>query len=134
MKENKSLTVSDHSRKRILARGCDPVASLEFSKIVPSLTGNAKYTLTFNDADFIEQLKSRKWSIVFFAPGACRFSAAKQSIPGGNSETTGWTLEQYRELVYQLQGDKVQIVEVMDEAETVMLLNKALEKAREIKQ
>jgi hypothetical protein len=90
------LAELDNAKKSILARGCDPVASLEFSKVVPSLIGNAEYVPTTDDADFVEKLKSRKWSIVFFAPGACRFSAGNKAIPGGNSETAGWTLEQYR--------------------------------------
>ena len=131
--KNKTLKALDNSNKNILARGCDPVASLQFSKVVTPLIGNAEYISTTDDADFVEKLKSQKWSIVFFAPGACRFSATKQSIPGGNSETAGWTLEQYRELVYELQGDKIQIVETMDEGETVMLLNNALVTARETK-
>jgi hypothetical protein len=131
--KNEILTVLDHSRKSILARGCDPVTSLEFSKIVSPLIGNAEYVPTTDDADFVEQLKSRKWSIVFFAPGACRFSAAKRSIPGGNSETAGWTLQQYRELVYKLQGNEVQIIETMNEGETVTLLKNALKTTRETK-
>jgi hypothetical protein len=76
-------------------------------------------------------LRSRDWSVVFFAPGACRFSAAKQPIPGGNSRTHGWTLKQYRELVREHQGDRIQIVETPDEGATVGLLNEALERARE---
>lgn len=113
-----------------MARGCDPVASLEFSKTIPSLIGNPEYIPTTDDADFIKKLKSRNWSVVFFAPGACRFSVAKRNIPGSNSETRGWTLEQYRELVQELQGDTIQIVETQDERETVGLLKNALEKAR----
>ena len=58
--------------------------------------------------------------MIYFAPGACRFSASRQSIPGGNSETVGWTLEQYRELVYELQDDKVQFVETMYESEDLL--------------
>ena len=116
-----------------MARGCDPVTSLEFSKIIAPLIGNAEYVSTTDDSDFVEKLRSEKWSIVFFAPGACRFSAVKQAIPGGNSETAGWTLEQYRALVYELQGDNVQIVETMNEGETIPLLNSALETARETK-
>jgi len=79
----------DNSKKSILARGCDPVASLEASKAIPPLVGNPKYVPTTDDADFIEKLKSRKWSVIYFAPGACRFSAAKQAIPGSNSQTRG---------------------------------------------
>ena len=119
----------NHSNKSILARGCDPIASQQASKAIPPLIGNPEYVPTTNDADFIEQLKSRKWSVVFFAPGACRFSAARRPIPGGISETKGWTLEQYRELVREHQGDTVQIVETQDERETVGLLSRALYRA-----
>lgn len=131
--KTRKLTTVDNSRKNILARGCDPVTALEFARIVTPLIGNAEYVSTTDDTDFVEKLKSQKWSIVFFAPGACRFNAAERSIPGGNSETAGWTLEQYRDLVYELQGDKIQIIETMNEGETVSLLNKALEIARETK-
>jgi hypothetical protein len=122
---------ADNSRKSILARGCDPVASLEASKALPGLIGNPEYVPTTNDADFVEKLESRKWSVVFFAPGACRFNATKQPIPGGNSRTREWTLEQCRELVREHQGDTIQIVETQEESKTVSLLKNALEKARE---
>lgn len=133
MNETTNKNQTDHSNKSILARGCDPVMSLNASKSIPALIGNPEYIPTTDDADFVEKLKSRKWSVIFFAPGACRFSAAKQSIPGGNSFTEGWTLEQYRELVYKLQGEDVQIVETMDERETVTLLKSALDSSRENK-
>ncbi len=125
------INSADNSRKSILARGCDPFASLEASKAIPPLIGNPEYVPTTNDADFIEKLKSRDWSVIFFAPGACRFSAAKQPIPGGISQTQGWTLEQYRELVRKHQGDTIQIVETQEERKTVSLLKSALEKAQE---
>ena len=120
----------DNSRKSILARGCDPVASLEASRAIPPLIGNPEYVPTSTDEEFIEKLQSRKWSVVFFAPGACRFSAAHQPIPGGNPLTQGWTLEQYRELVQKHQGDDIQIVETPQESQTVESLKVALEKAR----
>lgn len=121
----------DNTRKSILARGCDPRASYEASRAIPPLLGNPEYVPTTNDEDFIEKLQSREWSVVFFAPGACRFSAANQPIPGGNTQTNGWTLEEYRELVRKHQSDKIQIVATPDERETVSLLNKALKKAAE---
>ena len=129
--EQKKLT--DNSKKRILARGCDPHLSFEFAKVAPSLTGNAEYVPTTNDVDFIEKLKSQKWSVIYFAPGACRFSAAKQQIPGGNVDTRGWTLEQYKKLIYELQGNDIQIAESLYESESLAALNKALENARETK-
>ena len=127
----KQINSADNSRKSILARACDPLVSLEASKAIPPLIGNPEYVPATDDADFIEKLKSRDWSVIFFAPGACRFSAAKQPIPGGISQTKGWTLEQYRELVRQHQGDTVQIVETYEERKSVGLLKSALEIARE---
>lgn len=123
----------DNSNKSILARGCDPTLSLQFSKMVPPLVGNAEYIPTTNDVDFVEKLNSRKWSVVYFAPGACRFSAAKQQIPGGNNDTKGWTLEKYKALIHKLQGEDIQIVESLYEQGAIELLNNALEKAREVK-
>ena len=131
MKETQSKT--DNSNKSILARGCYPVLSLEFSKIVPPLVGNATYIPTTDDVDFVEKLKSGKWSVIYFAPGACRYSAAKRQIPGGNVDTQGWSVEQYKELVYKLQGDDVQIVESIYEQGAIELLSDALAKAREVK-
>ena len=116
----------DNSKKSILARGCDPVTSLQFAKLAPSLLGNVKYVSTTNDAEFIEKLTSQKWSVIFFAPGACRFSAIEKPIPGGNYDTKGWTLKEYKELIYKLQGD-IEIVETLDEHNTIDLLKQALE-------
>lgn len=130
-KEQQPLGVIDNSGKSILARGCDSLMSFQASKAIPPLLGNPVYVSTTNDVDFIEKLESRQWSVVFFAPGACRYSAAKKPIPGGNYQTQDWTLEQYRELVKKIQGDKIQIVETHDEGETVSLLKSALAKARE---
>jgi len=121
----------DNSDKCISARAFDPQAAVNFAKIVPALIGNAEYVPTTNDADFIKQLKSREWSVVFFAPGACRLIAAKRQIPGGNYDTRGWTLEQYKELVRELQSHQIQIVETLDERDTIGLLKAALEKAGE---
>ena len=127
---NKDAPLADNSTKSILARGCDPVASLHASKAIPPLIGNPEYIATTSDADFIEKLTSRNWSVVFFAPGACRFSAAALPIPGGNEQTRGWSLDQYREIVKRLQGEQVQIVEALAEDDTVDLLRAALSKGR----
>lgn len=128
---HESPNSADNARKSVLARGCDPYASLEASRAIPPLIGNPDYVPTTTDEDFIEKLRSRDWSVVFFAPGACRFSAAHRPIPGGSSQTMGWTLKQYRELVREYQGDRIEIVETLDETETVSLLRAALEDARE---
>ena len=130
MKQNEHTVSVDNSGKSILARACDPIASLEASRAIPPLIGNPEYVPTTNDEDFIERLRSQDWSVVFFAPGACRFSAARRQIPGDNSRTKGWTLAQYRELVREHQGNQIEIVETLDERETVSLLGEALKKAR----
>ena len=129
--EGQFANAVDNARKSILARGCDPLASLEASRAIPPLIGNPEYVPTTNDEEFIAKLESRDWSVVFFAPGACRFSKANQPIPGGNKQTNGWALEEYRELVRKHQGDKIQIVETPDERQTVSLLREALKKAAE---
>ena len=129
--EHEYTSTPDNSRKSILARGCDPHASREAARAIPPLIGNPEYVPTTDDEDFIDKLRSRDWSVVFFAPGACRFSSANRPIPGGNERTQGWTLEQYRDLVRKHQGDQTLIVETLDERETVSLLADALEKARE---
>ena len=107
--------------------------SLEASKAIPPQIGNPEYVPTTSDTDFIEQLESRKWSVIFFAPGACRYSAASRPMPGAISSTRDWSLEQYKDLVRQHQGDEIQIVETQEERLTVSLLKQALEKARETK-
>ena len=73
------INSTDNSRKSILARGCDPFASLEASKAIPPLIGNPEYVPTTNDADFIEELKSRNWSVIFFAPELA--DSVRQSKP-----------------------------------------------------
>ena len=129
MKEE-NIKLVDNSTKSILVRGCDPVMAMQGVKMLPPLVGNPECVGTTSDTDFIEKLKSRKWSVVFFAPGACRLNAAEKPIPGSNSQTQGWTLDQYRELVRKLQGEDIQIGETQLERETVGLIKNALEKAR----
>ncbi len=130
--ETKS-TPLDHRTKSILARGCDPEMSYHASLALPPLMGNPEYVATTDDADFIQKLTDRKWSVVFFAPGACRFNAAHQPIPGAYAATRGWSLAQYRELIYRLQGEDVLIVETLEEMKTVGLLKEALSHARPVK-
>jgi hypothetical protein len=121
----------EHSAKSILARGCDPQMALRASKMLPPRLGNPQLVSATNDDDFIEKLRSETWSVVFFAPGACRYNAAKQPIPGGTDHTRGWSLVQYRALVRQLQGEGVQIVETTDEREIIPLLRRALAQSRD---
>ena len=109
-----------------------------------------------DDNTFFQKLQTHKWDVITFAPGACRFSGARQPIPGGNVETRGWSLLEYREkgithnarhsvrtihtrrmrmtsvitrfhTVKELQGAEIAIVETTQEAEMVPLLRQALD-------
>jgi hypothetical protein len=112
--------------KYILVRGCDPVMAKRAAEFLPPLLGNPTLIGSTNDDDFVAKLQERKWDIVMFAPGACRYNAARQAIPGGNAKTKGWTLVEYRALVREHQGDAVPIVETGDEQQIVPLLRAAL--------
>ena len=79
-----------------------------------------------DDDTFFRLLDEEKFDIVLFAPGACRYDAARQPIPGGNAQSAGWTLEQYRGLVRAKQGEHVEIVETTEERQIVPLTRKAL--------
>jgi hypothetical protein len=116
----------DASNKIILGRGCDPVMAERSQSFLPQLLGNAKLVSVTDDDVFIKLLKERKFDVVFFAPGACRWDAAKKPIPGGTKVTHGWGLKQYRDLVKELQGPDAIIVESTEEREVVPLLRKAL--------
>ena len=119
IEQNQTL---DHTNKRILARGCDPVMTVEFGKMATRVLGNPTYVPTSSDEDFLEKIKTEKWSVIFFAPGACRFSAANMHIPGGNAETANWSLDDYKAFVHKYQGDDIKIVETVSERETLDLL------------
>jgi hypothetical protein len=121
-----SCADGDASSKAILTRGCDPVMAQRAGQMLPPMLGNAMVVGVTEDDDFFTKLAERTWDVVFFAPGACRFSAAKQEIPGGNAKTKGWTLEEYRAVVREHQGDAVPIVETTQEREIVPLLRKSL--------
>ncbi|MEM7092614.1 MAG: pirin-like C-terminal cupin domain-containing protein [Actinomycetota bacterium] len=112
--------------KRILARACDPLMAARAASAIPELLGGPDYVAATDDDDFIDRLRNEQWSIVYFAPGACRFSAAGAAIPGGNAATAGWTLDDYRALVHETQGPDIAIVEAFDESETVPALRTAL--------
>ena len=116
----------DHSEKRILARGCDPYLSEKAAVAIPPLIGNPEYIPTTNDEDFFEKLQNEKWSVIYFAPGACRFSAAKMRIPGSNESSKQWTLEEYKDLIRQWQGKEIVIVETPYESESIDALRKGL--------
>ena len=121
----------DFSAKSILARGCDPQMALRASKVMPPLLGGVEFVSCTDDDDFVAKLRERAWSVVFFAPGACRYNAANMPIPGGRAHTKGWGLAEYRALVRQYQGDQIPIVETTDEREIVPRLRQALLQSRD---
>ena len=121
----------DFSAKTILARGCDPQMARRASEVMPALLGGVEFVSCTNDDDFVEKLRERAWSVVFFAPGACRYNAAQMPIPGGRGYTRGWGLAEYRALVRQYQGDQLPIVETTDEQEIVPRLRQALVQSRD---
>ena len=115
----------DASAKTILVRGCDPVMAERAGQMLPPLLGGVTIEAATEDDVFFELLNSKKYDAVFFAPGACRWSAARKPIPGGNAETAGWSLDDYRAKVSQLQPS-TQIVETCEERDIVPLLRQAL--------
>ena len=115
----------DASSKTILVRGCDPVMAERAGQMLPPLLGNVNIEAATQDDRFFELLESKKYDAVFFAPGACRWSAARKPIPGGNAETAGWSLDDYRVKVQQLQPS-AKVVETCEEKEIVPLLRQAL--------
>ena len=122
---------TDFSAKTILARGCDPQMAHRASKVMPALLGGVQLVSCTDDDDFVAKLRERAWSVVFFAPGACRYNAANMPIPGGRAHTKGWGLAEYRALVRQYQGDQIPIVETTDEREIVPRLRQALLQSRD---
>ena len=122
----------DHSRKSILARGCDPVMAQKSMEFLPKMLNHVKITAVTDDEDFVKLIEGEhKFTVVFFAPGACRYDAARQPIPGGNDRTRGWSLENYREFVKEHQGQTISIVETQEESQIIPLLAQALANANE---
>ena len=118
--------IGDNSNKSILVRGCDPVMGRRAIKLLPPVLGNPEMVSVTNDDDFITELQRKKWSVIHFAPGACRYDATKSPIPGSRSLTEGWGLAEYRNLVRKYQGEDIKIVETTDESQIIPLLRKAL--------
>jgi len=118
--------IGDHSNKSILVRGCDPEMGRRAIKLLPPVLGNPEMVSVTNDDDFITELLRKKWSVIFFAPGACRYDATKSPIPGSRLQTKGWGLAEYRNLVRKHQGEDINVVETTDERLIVPLLRKAL--------
>ena len=118
--------IGDNSNKSILVRGCDPVMGRRAIKLLPPILGNPEMVSVTNDDDFIPELQRKKWSVILFAPGACRYDARTLPIPGSRSQTKGWGLTDYRNLVREHQGEDINIVETTDERQIVYLLREAL--------
>ena len=122
----------DASAKLILGRGCDPVMAEHSKSFLPPLLGGARILAFSSDDEFFAELEAMQAGakarpdVVFFAPGACRWSAAKMPIPGGNRISHGWSLEKYYELVRAKLGKDTVIVSTAHESEMVPLLRKAL--------
>lgn len=121
----------DFSAKYVLARGCDLQMAQRASKMMPTMLGGVEFISCTDDDDFIEKLQERLWSVVFFAPGACRYNAAEMAIPGARAHTKGWGLKEYRALVRTHQGVEIQIVETTDEREIIPRLREALLQSRD---
>jgi hypothetical protein len=118
--------VGDNSNKSILVRGCDPEMGRRAIELLSPILGNPEMLSVTNDDDFIIELKRKKWTVIHFAPGACRYDATKSPIPGNRSLTQDWGLAEYRNLVRKYQGEDIKIVETTDESQIILLLRKAL--------
>ena len=118
--------VGDNSNKSILARGCDPEMGRRAIELLSPILGNPEMLSVTNDDNFIIELKRKKWTVIHFAPGACRYDATKSPIPGNRSLTRDWGLAEYRNLVRKYQGEDIKIVETTDESQIIPLLRKAL--------
>ena len=118
--------VGDNSNKSILARGCDPEMGRRAIELLSPILGNPEMLSVTNDDDFIIELKRKKWTVIHFAPGACRYDATKSPIPGNRLLTQDWGLAEYRNLVRKYQGEDIKIVETTDENQIIPLLRKAL--------
>jgi hypothetical protein len=121
------------STQSVLCRGCDPVMAARSTTFLPPLLNGATISAYSDDAAFFAALERVRSgadpmpSAVFFAPGAHRWAAAGQPIPGGIPGLShGWGLAQYHARVRQALGEGVPIVGSAQEADIVPLLRKAL--------
>jgi len=119
--------ISDNSKKSILIRGCDPEMGRRAIELLTPVLGNPEMVSVTNDDDFITELKKKKWSVIHFAPGACRYDSTESPIPGSQTQTKGWRLTEYKTLVKKYQGQDIKIVETAYERQIVPLLKKSLE-------
>tara|TARA_R110002051_G_scaffold143131_1_gene216159 strand:+ start:47 stop:463 length:417 start_codon:yes stop_codon:yes gene_type:complete len=118
--------ISDNSNKSILIRGCDPEMGRRAIELLTPVLGNPEMVAVTNDDDFITELHKKKWSVIHFAPGACRYDSTQSPIPGSRIQTKGWGLTEYKTLVKKHQGQDIKIVETTYESQIVPLLIKAL--------
>ena len=118
--------ISDNSNKSILIRGCDPEMGRRAIELLTPVLGNPEMVSVTNDDDFIIELKKKKWSVIHFAPGACRYDSTESPIPGSRPQTKGWRLTDYKTLVEKHLGQDIKIVETTYEHKIVPLLKKAL--------
>jgi len=118
--------ISDNSNKSILIRGCDPEMGRRAIELLTPVLGNPEMVAVTNDDDFITELQKKKWSVIHFAPGACRYDSTQSPIPGSRIQTKGWGLTEYKTLVKKHQGQDIKIVETTYESQIVPLLIKAL--------
>ena len=91
-----SCADGDASKKAVIVRGCDPQMAERAGTMLPPMLGNAQIRGVTDDDTFFDLLQQQAFDVVFFAPGACRFSAARQPIPGGNAASAGWGLAEYK--------------------------------------
>ena len=118
--------ISNNSNKSILIRGCDPEMGRRAIEFLTPILGNPEMVSVTNDDDFITELKKKKWSVIHFAPGVCRYDSTESPIPGSRTQTKGWGLTEYRTLVKKHQGQDIKIVETTYEHKIVPLLKKVL--------
>lgn len=116
----------DARGKVVLGRGCDPIMAAHSVNFLPPMLGGARIVATSTDDEFLAHLRSgAHFDVVFLAPGACRWSAARRPIPGGNAQTRGFDIAQYEELVKTLLPS-AKVVATAHESEVVPLLRAAL--------
>ena len=112
----------------LLLRGCDPrMAARALPMLVATLGEGVKIVTTTDDDTFFKHLRESSWSAIMFAPGACRFSAAGQPIPGQGEDTSGWGLDQYKKLIREQQGEGVKILETTEERNIIPILLEAFD-------
>ena len=60
--------------------------SFEHARILPACirSRTTSASIRAQRTAFLQALQARKYTVVAFAPGACRWSAQRQPIPGGN--------------------------------------------------